>query len=351
MALNYFEDPELIRKPPVQRAAYSDRTAYIMAELSRLVYETLPPEASVANLFAEIKEAVSSGESDNEIKALIQRAVTQMNASDSAIETILEDADFELLECFVNDGTEAVLVRLKANGGFPGMLVVAFRGTEPNVKDILTDVKADLVSAEGGGRLHRGFINAFEKVRQPIETALTAHAGVPVYFTGHSLGGALAIIATRYLCADSNGATYTFGSPRVGDERFFASVKTPVYRIVNAADAVPRLPFGMWFAFLLGVIRYIPLNGTFAVAEWLRKRFSGYTHYGDLIFLSNHPNESGSDGIAFQGLAVKRSPSFFYRVHTVVISLSRSSLKAAVNDHRINEYTSKLLAYAQRRNR
>ncbi len=38
---DYFLDRELAVRPPVKRAAYSDRTAWILAELSRLVYEPL----------------------------------------------------------------------------------------------------------------------------------------------------------------------------------------------------------------------------------------------------------------------------------------------------------------------
>ena len=38
----YFSDTALIKTPPVKRAAYSDRTAWLLAEISRLVYEPLP---------------------------------------------------------------------------------------------------------------------------------------------------------------------------------------------------------------------------------------------------------------------------------------------------------------------
>ena len=57
---------------------------------------------------------------------------------------------------------------------------------------------------------------------------------------GHSLGGALATLAAgRYERAPE---VYTFGAPRVGDGEYVESLDTPVYRIVNGRDVVPKLP-------------------------------------------------------------------------------------------------------------
>jgi len=38
------------------------------------------------------------------------------------------------------------------------------------------------------------------------------------------------------------GACYTFGSPPVGTKAFDDDIKTPIYRVVNHVDIVPRLP-------------------------------------------------------------------------------------------------------------
>ena len=68
---------------------------------------------------------------------------------------------------------------------------------------------------------------------------------MPLFITGHSLGGALAMIAAKKIThKGGNAACYTFGSPRVGDEVWISNIKTPLYRVVNAADCVTMLPPG-----------------------------------------------------------------------------------------------------------
>ncbi len=346
----YFSDAKLVKAPPVKRAAYSDRTAWIMAEISRLVYEPLPGEVSIKTLVEEIKAAIGRGEVKDAVEALVKKAIEGGVSPDSPIEEELRGAGFELLEPFAVDGTEAFLARLKKHKGFDGMLVLAFRGTQPSIRDVLTDIKADLVSAPGGGRVHRGFIEAFEKVRKPIASAVKKHASLPVYITGHSLGGALALIATRELGADSTGACYTFGGPRVADDTFFEQIKTPVYRVINAADGVPRVPFGYGLSVFLALIRLVPINGTLQISEWIRRNFLGYTHYGNSVFLSAVPNEQDENGFGFKRLVVKKSPNIFWRAKIVLPRLIKTWFKAAASDHAMQEYSQKLLAYAQRRN-
>jgi hypothetical protein len=250
---------------------------------------------------------------------------------------------------FAVEGTEAVLVKLKPHTGFEGMLVLAFRGTQPNIEDVVSDIKADLVSAPKGGRIHHGFLIAYQKVADQIKASIAGHDGLPFYITGHSLGGALAMVATRYLGYDSTGATYTYGCPRVADDEFYRKIKTPVYRIVNSADAVPRVPFGYGFSIILSIIRLIPFNGTKWISELLRRNFLGYTHHGNLVFLSSPPNKPDENGIPFDGLMVKTSPNIFWCVQIVLLRLIKTRGKAAGNDHRMTEYSQKLLAYAQRR--
>lgn len=347
---NYFSDTELVKAPPIKRAAYSDRTAWIMAEISRLVYEPLPNEVTIKALVKEIKSAVGRGDADDIVEALVNKMIQHQSPVNVAMIDILRKANFDFIESFAVDGTEALLAKLNLGAeSEEGMLVLAFRGTQPSIKDVLTDVKADLVSAPGGGRIHRGFLEAYQKIADQIEAALSSYKKLPLYITGHSLGGALALVATRYLGSDSTGATYTYGCPRVADDDFFLSIKTPVYRVVNAADAVTRLPFGYGLSILLTGLRLIPINGTRWISEWVRRKIVGYTHYGNLVFLSAPENAIDSKGVPFEGLVVKMSPNIFWRMRVVLPRLIKTFGKAMVNDHRMNEYSQKLLAYAKQR--
>ncbi|WP_316347470.1 lipase family protein [Desulfuromonas acetoxidans] len=347
----YFSDTALIKTPPIKRAAYSDRTAWLLAEISRLVYEPLPCEESSAALIPAIRDAIDKGEEDTVLEALISRARRQGIHPDNGVVEVLKKGRFDLVESFAENGTEAMLAKLQPDDDFPGMVILAFRGTQPNIKDVLTDVKADLVNAEAcNGRVHRGFQDAFKPLQKRISDALAHHQGIPLYITGHSLGGALALLATRLLCNDSIGACYTYGCPRVADDNFFKGIKTPVYRVVNAADGVAKVPFGYGFSSALGLLRLIPINGTLQIAEWLRKYFLGYTHYGTLVFLSDAANIKDNKGIDFKDLQVINSPNIFWRISIVLPRLIATRFKAAASDHAIRDYSAKLLAHAQRRN-
>jgi hypothetical protein len=74
--------------------------------------------------------------------------------------------------------------------------------------------------------------------------------------TGHSLGGAMATLASVRLASEGYTvrAVYTFGSPRVGDRAFRRKYRLPNYRFVNDDDLVPHLPFS-WCYKHVGTLR------------------------------------------------------------------------------------------------
>jgi triacylglycerol lipase len=124
--------------------------------------------------------------------------------------------------------------------------VVTCRGTEPNDKN---DLKADLdfgtVVSETVGRVHRGFKREVDELWPRLEQALVNNSRT-LWFTGHSLGGAMAAICAGR-CAISHirsspRALYSFGAPRVGNRRYVNYVEFETYRWVNNNDAIPRLP-------------------------------------------------------------------------------------------------------------
>ena len=73
-----------------------------------------------------------------------------------------------------------------------------------------------------------------------VDECVKLHDIKQVLFTGHSLGGALAVVAaarSKYV-----GEVYTYGQPRVGNRKYSKQVKSKVYRFVNNNDVVPRVP-------------------------------------------------------------------------------------------------------------
>jgi pimeloyl-ACP methyl ester carboxylesterase len=350
----YFPKPELLQNLPLSRAAFSNRTAWIMAAISWLAYQRLPGESELG--IEEVVQEIAKAAKENrrsQIRELVLRYRESGQQTNCQLLTELEQAGFSFIQGFDSRvGTQAFLARLNGVGDQPPMLILAFRGTETkSIADIKSDAKLVLMNAPGGGRVHPGFYEAFASVQAQVQNALNQNGECPLYIAGHSLGGGLALVATRYLVHPKSAATYTFGGPRVGDEAFFADFRIPVYRVVNGADVVARLPFGEWLSLLLALIRLIPINGTTTLASWLRNTIVGYTHTGSSVYLSDSINTLPDDnGIPYSDLQVKQDPEFLWRTQLTITRFRRGGFKAFVADHDISTYAKKLYANAQRRN-
>ena len=92
--------------------------------------------------------------------------------------------------------------------------------------------------------IHAGFWDTFHDMDEEILCAVNAHVPneLGLYITGHSLGGALAQVASAVLERDNLAACYTYGSPRVATLNFDYAVKCPHYRLVDNWDLVPGVP-------------------------------------------------------------------------------------------------------------
>ncbi|QDT54016.1 Lipase (class 3) [Caulifigura coniformis] len=150
----------------------------------------------------------------------------------------------------------------------PTAIVCAFRGSEcPNSLDgfkdwLLTNARNFLVLPEGragtdfaaagvGARFHRGFIEALGEIWDPFFKAVDAEFSKqerPVFVTGHSLGGGLAVLAAWRLQRQMIPVqqVYTFGAPMTGNtaaaEAFAKEFPNRIYRFVDYRDMVPKLP-------------------------------------------------------------------------------------------------------------
>jgi triacylglycerol lipase len=163
----------------------------------------------------------------------------------------------------------------------PDLVVVAFRGTA-DLRNWITDLDCRRVSADPSypssasypGEVHEGFSRAFDSILPQLRESLTRLAAGKshIFFTGHSLGGALAMLAlawweTGIALPSADGWLYTFGQPRVGNPawaRWFDSRwRDRAFRVVHAEDIVPRVPW------LLRSFRHAGHEIFFPSATWI----------------------------------------------------------------------------------
>jgi triacylglycerol lipase len=139
-----------------------------------------------------------------------------------------------------NGATECHLV---FNGDFA---IVAFRGTQSDQwDDLFLDAKFRPVDWKNG-QVHQGFKDGFDEIRGKLEGAIKQHApGRPLWLTGHSLGGALAVLMADHLGKAVQGV-YTVGCPRVGNQIFAGHFNEEFegrsFRYVNDHDGVTHMP-------------------------------------------------------------------------------------------------------------
>lgn len=152
---------------------------------------------------------------------------------------------FATLRSVEQDGTFAVLCQGS------GVTWIAFRGTQ--VTD-WADINADrkfLPRFQTRGLAHRGFSSAIEQFYPLLFEAMEGVTG-RVVCTGHSLGGALAVLCARRLGSErrirriDKPDLVTFGQPLVGSREFnrdLVRVTNDVVRVTNGNDPIPWLFF------------------------------------------------------------------------------------------------------------
>ena len=121
----------------------------------------------------------------------------------------LEGRTFILLRTFNSRDTQAILATREKP---ERLAILAFRGTEASFGDIKADLNARFVY-RGKQKIHNGFLKAFQVVESQIRSALRDLPDHKLYITGHSLGGALAIVAAHEINSDAIAACYTLRQP------------------------------------------------------------------------------------------------------------------------------------------
>ena len=148
-------------------------------------------------------------------------------------------------------------------------IVIAFRGSEKFQQVIVQGLQTltiPKVSFQAGGKVQAYFRNAFLLLWNELKTEaykqITKYPSYKVWVTGHSLGGAMASLASTAIAYDrkvtkDNLILYTFGQPRVGnyDYALTHDKLVPIsFRVTHYRDIVVHLPtcnkiLGVCYAF------------------------------------------------------------------------------------------------------
>lgn len=160
-----------------------------------------------------------------------------------------------IVEIIVRERTVVAISKLTR------VIFISLRGTTISFADFKADLDARRVRYSLGFgesvKLHHGFLDAvlecFDEVIEKVASINNEH--VPVYITGHSLGGAMAAIFHARLAEREfspfvpprrhritpSVSCYAFGMPRYGDLAAKSVLPQP-YHIFNEFDAIPTLP-------------------------------------------------------------------------------------------------------------
>ncbi len=121
--------------------------------------------------------------------------------------------------------------------------IIAVRGTA-NIENAIVDVSLKLLAdAHAKIALHQGFAQSAEGIYKAVLPRLNKDYEIST--TGHSLGGAVAVILAMYLDIDQYnlGPIITFGQPKVTNvSGALAFRHLNVNRLVTAQDLVPLVP-------------------------------------------------------------------------------------------------------------
>ena len=165
-------------------------------------------------------------------------------------------------------------------------IVAVFRGTQ-SVQSFIQDIQIlttppefelPFIAKPSNIRVHYGFHSSYMNIRLetqgPLQALAKRYPDYEIVFTGHSLGGAMASLASVDFHSMTNGlyddriSLITFGQPRIGNKawaQFFdgLSFSSRAVRIVKDADPIAQLP----------------------------PRFTGYVH-GGRQYEINHRNQT-----------------------------------------------------------
>lgn len=189
---------------------------------------------------------------------------------------------------------------------------VFFRGTDCR-KDALInlDIRQKEKSEQfKNAMVHRGFSRQFYAIENKMNEFLKLYRNEydTLTFTGHSLGGALATIATFHYIHDFADeehppliTCHTFGSPRVGDKNFSRLFEKQVpgarhWRVFDYEDPIPVIPASWRFHHVKGNAICLGRPGKLRIERtdvpWLLRPLSGIINIRLARLVSSHAMEN-----------------------------------------------------------
>ncbi len=184
------------------------------------------------------------------------------------VSEIVFRAGIDRCEFIEYEGAEAYVL----GNRFDCMIVC--RGTEPTQwNDIAADANVWTVASEVG-RVHRGFHEEVGVLWPMLEQQIEENQ-LPVWFAGHSLGGAMAAVCAvrcKLSPIPSNPqGIFTYGAPRVGNRTYSKFLTINHFRWVNNNDIVARIP-PRWLGYHhMGREIYLNRRGKISLLRrWLR---------------------------------------------------------------------------------
>lgn len=186
-------------------------------------------------------------------------------------------------------------------------LIFVFRGSDER-NDFFADINIELTKFEQISpivKVHRGFYYSYTKISQYISYYKDINKDKDIYYTGHSYGGALALLSSSFY---KPNAVITFGSPMVGNsyfKQFLNHNGVNHIRVRNNMDIVTKLP----------------------------SRLLGYRHQGTLLYLDYYGNKI---------INPTRWQLFKDMVRSRLKAWSKKQLFDGYYDHYMEEYIEKL---------
>lgn len=172
------------------------------------------------------------------VKILIQSCINTYHGLHGTVKKVLED-----VQEFKVEHTEFQI------GKYKDYIIVAFQGSH-GYADWFDNLNFKKLHLNNGIKIHEGFFDQYITILSTLYVELQKFDLKKIIFTGHSLGGALATLASIFYKNDFyyerlEVFCVTFGSPRVGNRKFAKNFNDYVdvsLRYVNGEDSVTKVP-------------------------------------------------------------------------------------------------------------